>query len=93
MTFVSKAHGKALLPRTTPSDALILRDGNSFRTLVTNSGTLTAHGREYEALTGESLPAGGFDDSQQPTRVGNTESIRMRGGAVCNGPPLRPRRR
>ena len=37
-------------------------------------------GREYEALNGQSLPVGGFDDTQTPTRLGNVESIRMRGG-------------
>ena len=81
MIFVSVAHGKGIVPRTTPSDSLILRDGASFRTLVNNSGTLTVHGREYEALTGEGLPqGGGFDPSQVPTRVNNTESIRTRAG-------------
>ena len=81
MTFVSIAHGKGIVPRTTPSDSLILRDGSSFRTLVNNAGTLSVHGREYEALTGEALPqGGGFDSSQTPTRVNNTETIRTRAG-------------
>jgi hypothetical protein len=81
MTFVSVAHGKGIVPRTTPSDSLILRDGSSFRTLVNNAGTLSVHGREYEALTGEALPqGGGFDSSQTPTRVNNTETIRTRAG-------------
>jgi hypothetical protein len=83
MTFVSVAHGKNILPRKTPSDSLILRDGASFRTLVNNSGTLTVHGREYETLTGESLPQGGFDDTQTPTRVNNTETIRTRAGKTA----------
>jgi hypothetical protein len=83
MTFVSVAHGKGILPRTTPSDSLILRDGASFRTLVNNSGTLTVHGREYEALTGEGLPQGGFDDTQMPQRFNNTETIRTRAGKTA----------
>ncbi len=80
MTFVSIAHGKGIVPRTTPSDSLILRDGSSFRTLVSNAGNITVHGREFENLTGQSLPQGGFDDTQTPTRVGNVESIRTRAG-------------
>ena len=78
MTFVSVAHGQGIVPRTTLSD--FLRDGSSFRTLVSNAGNITVHGREFETLTGQSLPQGGFDDTQTPTRVGNTESIRTRGG-------------
>ena len=80
MTFVFVAHGKGLVPRTTRSDSLILRDGGSYRTLVTNAGNLTVHGRGDENLTGQSLPQGGFDDTQTPTRGGNVESIRTRAG-------------
>ena len=44
---------------------------------------LTVHGREYEAL-GESLPqGGGYDPSQTPTRVNNTETIRTRAGKTA----------
>ena len=81
MTFVSVAHGKGVVPKTTPGGALILRDGSSFRTLVNSGGMLTTHGTEYEALVGESLPqGGGYDPSQTPTRVNNTETIRTRAG-------------
>ena len=81
MTFVSVAHGKGVVPKTTPGGSLILRDGSSFRILVNSGGMLTTHGREYEALAGESLPqGGGYDPSQTPIRVNNTETIRTRTG-------------
>ena len=79
MNFVETAYTKGLRARPSPSDGLLLRDGTRHRVLVDSSGTLTKFGREYEALAGEPLPAGGYDSSQTPTRTGNVETVRMRG--------------
>ena len=80
MNFVETAYTKGLRARPSPSDGLLLRDGTRHRVLVDSSGTLTKFGREYEALAGEPLPAGGYDSSQTPSRTGNVETVRMRGG-------------
>ena len=80
MSFVKDAYDKGSRPRTSPSDALLLRDGRAHRVLVDSGGRLTTHGVAYEAHSGESLPVGGFDNTQTPTRNGNVETIKMRGG-------------
>jgi hypothetical protein len=65
----------------TGRDAWVLRgEGKQHRVLVDSGGTLTKWGSAYEAHTGESLPRGKFDDSQNATREGNTETIALRGG-------------
>ena len=79
MSFVEAAFAKGLRARPSPSDGMLLRDGNRHRVLVDSSGTLTKFGREYEALV-ETLPAGGYDATQTPSRTGNVETVRMRGG-------------
>ena len=83
MSFVEIAFAKGLRARPSPSDGMFLRDGTRHRVLVDSSGTLTKFGRQYDALTGESQPAGGYDSSQTPTRTGNVETVRMRGGRVA----------
>jgi hypothetical protein len=81
MSFVKDAYDKGSRPRKSPSDALLLRDGRSHRVLVDSGGRLTAHGAAYEAHSGEALPTGGFDNTQTPpSRNGNVETIKMRGG-------------
>ena len=42
-------------------------------------GKRTKWGLEYERLPGNSLPAGGFDPTQQPRRAGDVEYITIRG--------------
>ena len=88
MSFVEAAFGKGRRPKSSPSDATILRDGRRHRTLVDSTGRLTDAGREYEALSGEALSVGGYDSRQTPTRVGNVETIRLRGAQGCRGPTL-----
>ncbi len=83
MSFVELAFGKGLRAKRSPSDATILRDGRQHRTLVDTSGRLTTHGAAYEALSGAPLPVGGYDSSQTPTRVGDVETIRLRGGGAA----------
>ena len=61
MSFVETAFNKGLRPRASPSDALLLRDDARHRILVDVGGVLTVHGREYEGLSGERLPIGGYD--------------------------------
>ncbi len=82
MSFVKDAYDKGSRPRTSPSDALLLRDGRAHRVLGDSGGRLTVHGAAYEAHSGEALPVGGFDSTQTPTRSGNgnSETIKMRGG-------------
>ena len=79
MSLMETAYAKGLRARPSPSDGLLLRDGTRHRVLVDSSGTLTKFGREYEALAGP-LPAGGYDATQNPTRTGNMETVRLRGG-------------
>ncbi len=56
MSFVETAYNKGLRARASPTDALLLRDGARHRILVDSAGSLTKFGREYEGLSGESLP-------------------------------------
>ena len=51
-------------PRFDGNDALQLRTGRRFLRLSTPSGALTAAGNEYEARTGETLPASGFQNQK-----------------------------
>ena len=69
-----------LQTRTTSTGAVIARRGTRFQTLVDTGGQRTEAGRYYEQASASTLPAGGFDPSQAPTRSGDTEYIRMRGG-------------
>ena len=67
-------------PHTTSTGAVIARQGTRFQTLVDTRGQRTQVGRYYEQASSSNLPAGGFDPLQAPTRIGDTEYIRMRGG-------------
>jgi hypothetical protein len=69
-----------LQPHTTSTGAVLARQGTRFQTLVDTRGQRTQVGRYYEQASSSNLPAGGFDPSQAPTRSGDTEYIRMRGG-------------
>ena len=60
-------------------NTLILRIGNRFVHLSDQSGNPTVAGREFEARTGEQLPASGYQQ-QRPRREGNTETIVLRNG-------------
>ena len=64
-------------PRFDREDALQMRIGRRFVRLSTPSGALTTAGNEYEARTGETLPASGFQN-QKAVRKGNTETIKLR---------------
>ena len=77
--FIQGALGRGIRPKRTANDALILRDGRKYRTLVDAYGQRTAAGRRYEALADASLPAEGYDAAQAPVRQGNAETIRVRG--------------
>ena len=48
--------------------------------LVRGDGSATAAGKYWERATGKSLPTGGWDPTQRPVRMGNTETIRLRNG-------------
>ena len=74
--FIQGALGRGIRPKRTANDALILRDGSKYRTLVDAYGQRTAAGRRYEALADASLPAEGYDAAQAPVRQGNAETIR-----------------
>ena len=80
MSFITDAYDKGLRPRTSASGVLLMRDGRKHRVLVDQGGNLTAQGRAYEEHSGDTLPVGGYDDTQTPTRTGNVETIKMRGG-------------
>ena len=66
-------------PRFDGDDALQLRIGRRFVRLSAPDGALNTAGNEYEARTGETLPASGFQN-QKAIRKGNTETIRLRSG-------------
>ena len=67
-------------PYTSNTGAVLARQGTRFQTLVDSAGQRTQAGLYYEQASSSNLPAGGFDYSQSPTRSGDTEYIRMRGG-------------
>ena len=77
--FIQGAVTEGIQPKRTARDALILRQGTKYRILVDANGQRTAAGRKYEELAEATLPAEGYDASQNPVRQGNTESIRVRG--------------
>ena len=78
--FIQGAVTQGIRPKRTASDALILREGSKYRILVDANGQRTAAGLKYEALAEATLPAEGYDASQNPVRKGDTESIRVRQG-------------
>eukprot|EP00973_Karenia_brevis_P021110 2903209-Karenia_brevis.AAC.1 len=64
--FIQGAVAQGIRPKRTANDALILRDGARYRILVDASGQRTAAGRRYEELAQATLPAEGYDASQNP---------------------------
>ena len=62
------------------SGAVLAKQGTRFQTLVTADGQRTAAGEYFEQKTTQDLPVGGFDNTQAPTRTGDTEYITMRDG-------------
>ena len=64
-----------------PSGAVLARQGTRFQTLVTADGQRTAAGEYFEEKTTQELPVGGFDNTQAPTRSGDTEYLTMRDGS------------
>ena len=60
-------------------DGLLLRTDARHVRLSDDGGALTHAGHLWEALTGRELPLSGFQ-RQVPRRVGETETIRLRGG-------------
>ena len=79
MSRVQEFIDKAARPRFDGDDALQLRIGRRFVRLSAPSGALNAAGHEWEARTGETLPARGFQN-QKAIRNGNTKTIRLRDG-------------
>ena len=60
--------------------ATVLRNGRSFRQLVTPGGKRTAAGRQFEEETGTVLELAPYATAQVPRRENDTEWIKMRGG-------------
>ena len=79
MEFITSALAANRQPTQSATAQLILRNGKAFRTLLDAKGKRTKWGLEYERQSGNELPAGGFDPTQQPRRVGDVEFIKTRG--------------
>ena len=78
--FLEGAIAAGSAPRKTPSDSIILRRDREHRVLVSAAGHLTLAGRQYQELTNARLETYSYDTKQTPTRRGNVETIKMRGG-------------
>ena len=78
--FIERAIEQGTTPRKTPTESVILRDGQNYRVLVSATGNLTKAGKVYQERTGEELESYSYDPQQIPRRVGNVEMIKMRGG-------------
>ena len=83
MDYITAALGAGRAARKTGSEAVILRGpgARGHRVLVNSSGELTALGTLLEQHTGETLPRGELDVSQDALREGSEETIKVRGGA------------
>ena len=57
-----------------------LRAGKRSVVLIGQDGEMTKAGEYYERATGQELGPGGYDRSQVPQRVGNTEYVKLRNG-------------
>ena len=79
-TFIEKAIAKQVVPKKTPSESVILRDGSQHRVLVSTAGNLTKAGKLFQERTGTSLETYSYEIGQMPVRRGNVEYIKMRGG-------------
>ena len=78
--FIEKAIAGRVVPKKTPSESVILRDGNEHRVLVSSSGILTKIGKIYQERTGNTLDSFSYEPSQVSIRRGNVEYIKMKGG-------------
>ena len=79
--FILGAIEQEVRPRKTPSDSIIMRMGAQYKVLVGTGGAVTAAGRLWEEHTGNTLLAWSYDVTQTPSRTGNVERIKVRGGA------------
>ena len=77
--FLQNAFDQGARPRRTPAGALIVREGNKYRTLVDRDGGLTSAGTAWQNLTNTQLETSPFDTEQLPVRDGNIETILVRG--------------
>mgnify|MGYP000063904627 CR=1 FL=1 len=80
MEFITTALAANRQPTQSATAQLILRNGKAFRTLLDAKGKRTKWGIEYERQSGNELPSGGFDATQQPRRNGDVEFITIGGG-------------
>ncbi len=80
MNFITETIAKGIEPSKNPNDTIVLKDGRKYRKLVGVDGKLTKAGRFYENWTGKELPRESYDTEQTPIRVGNVETIKLRGG-------------
>ena len=80
LQFLNKAIDGNSQPRKTVNDSILLRHGKQYKVLVSTSGVLSKAGTEYQRLTNTTLETFSYDPQQTPTRTGNQESIKMRGG-------------
>ena len=79
--FIEKAIERGTGPRKTANESVILRgEGRDYKVLVNSSGSITKVGRRYQELGGVELESISYDINQTPTRTGNVETIKMRGG-------------
>ena len=78
--FVTDAINSGRTPKRTANESIILRNNNEFRVLVSTVGSLTKAGHIYEELANTELETFSFDPRQLPTRNGNVEIIKLRGG-------------
>jgi len=78
--FITDAVEEGKEPKRTVNESIILRQGREHKVLVSTAGNLTKAGLFYEELTGSELITFSFDTAQTPSRVGNVETIKLRGG-------------
>ncbi len=57
-----------------------LRAGSRSVVLIGQDGKMTKAGEHYERASGQALGPGGYDRSQVPQRIGNTEYVKLRNG-------------
>ena len=81
MEFITTALAANRQPTQSATAQLILRNGKAFRTLLDGKGKRTKWGLEYERQSGNELPAGSFDPTQELRRMGDVEFIETRGGS------------
>ena len=75
-TFIERAITKKAVPKKTPNESIILRDGSHHRVLVSTAGNLTKAGKLFQERTGTSLETYNYDATQMPVRRRNVEYIK-----------------